>query len=136
MFEYINIVAVIGTSCFMVAVAMIWYSPYLFQSTWLRAVRLDVSDIERDPKYNQRLFVLTALSYLVVVYILALVIGYAQVFGIAVQHIAVIMSVWFAALLAGFTLWERRSLSYYVITVGFSTVFISGSIFLLYYWPW
>ena len=136
LFTYVNEWAVAGTAIFMVAVAMIWYSEYLFQSVWMRAVGLTVADLESASPHMKRNFVITFVSYVTAVFLIAVAIGYAQTFGISVQYVALLLATGFAALLAGFVVWEQRSLTYYLVTVGFASTFIIGSSFLLYYWPW
>lgn len=136
MFTYVNEWAVVGTAIFMIAVAMVWYSEYLFQNVWMRSVNLTSDDIERAGDHMKRNVLLTFLSYLTVVFLIANALGYAQVFGVAVQYVALSLTAGFAALFAGFVLWEQRSLTYYLVTVGFASTFIIGSSFLLYYWPW
>ncbi|MDA8596894.1 DUF1761 domain-containing protein [Candidatus Pacebacteria bacterium] len=136
MFTYVNEWAVIGTAIFMVAVAMIWYSEHLFQKPWLRSVGLTTAKIDDASPHMMRNFLLTLSSYLVAVFLIANAIGFGQVAGMSVQYIALGLTAGFAALLAGFVVWEQRSLTYYLITVGFVSVFIIGSSFLLYYWPW
>lgn len=136
MFEFVNEIAVLGTAFFMMAVAMIWYSEYLFQKPWMQSVGLTLSDIEKAAPYVKRNIAISFGSYVVAVYLIAGAIGYAEVMEAAVQKVAVLLAFGFAALLLGFVVWEQRSLRYYLITVGFSTVFILGSSFFLYYWPW
>jgi len=136
MFEVVNEIAVVGTSLFMVAVATLWYSPYLFQKLWMRAVGLTYADIEKGEERMMFNFIVTLVSYVIAVFLIAILIGYAQIFGIAVQKVAVSLAIGFAALLAGFVVWEQRSFLYYLVTIGFSSVFIIGSTCLLYYWPW
>ena len=129
-------IAVLGTSFFMMAVAILWYSESLFLRPWLLSVGLSESDIEKAASHQKRNLMLTAVSYIVVVYLIARVVGYAQVNQLAIREISVYMALGFAALLLGFVVWEQRSFTYYAVTVGFSTVFIVGSTFFLYHWPW
>lgn len=136
MFSYVNELAVIGTSFFMVAAGMVWYSEYLFQKAWMRSVGLTEADIERAAPRMKYHILLTFLSYTIVVLCIALAIGYAERFGIPVQYVALTLTAGFTALFTGFTLWEQRPLNYYLITAGFAAIFIVGSTFLLYYWPW
>ena len=136
MFEVVNEIAVLGTALFMVAVATLWYSPYLFQKQWMRAVGLTEADVEEGEKKAKVNFLITFTSYIVSVFLIAIAIGYAQIFDIAVQKVALALAVGFASLLAGFVAWEQRTLQYYLVTVGFSSVFIIGSTCLLFYWPW
>lgn len=136
MFTYVNELAVIATALFMVAVAMIWYSQYLFLRSWLRSVGLTQADVERAASHMKRNIAITFLSYVIVVFFIALAIGYAQVHDVPVQYIALAVTAGFSALLAGFVVWEQRPLNYFLITAGFAAVFVVGSTFLLYYWPW
>lgn len=136
MFEFVNIVAVIGTTFFMMAAATLWYSEYLFLKPWLSSTGLTEDDLEKAAPHMVRNSALTFLSYIVVVYLIARIIGQAEVFAVPVKEVGVLMALGFAALLVGFVVWEQRSVVYYAITAGFSTVFILGSTFFLYHWPW
>ena len=136
MFEVVHEIAVVGTALFMIAIATLWYSPYLFQKHWLISVGLTEADIENNESHMVRNFIITFISYIVAVFLIAVAIGYAQIFELPVQKVAIGLTVGFAALLSGFVVWEQRSLTYFVITAGFSSVFIIGSSCLLFYWPW
>lgn len=136
MFEVVHEIAVVGTALFMIAIATLWYSPYLFQKQWMKAVGLTESDIENGESLTKRNIVITFVSYVIAVFLIAVAIGYAEIFGLPVQKVAIGLTIGFAALVAGFVVWEQRTLTYYLITVGFSSVFIIGSTCLLFYWPW
>ena len=136
MFEFVNIIAVIGTTFFMMAVATLWYSEYLFQKSWLKATNLTEVDMENAAPNMKRSMVLTFLSYGVTVFCISVAIGYSQVFGVSVQKISLLLVVGFSAFLGAFTVWEQRPLTYYLITTGFVAIFILGSTFFLYHWPW
>lgn len=136
MFDYVNIVAVLGTTFFMMAAATLWYSEYLFLKPWLSSTGLTEADLERASPHMMRNSLLTFLSYVVMVYLIARVIGYAEVFALPVREVSLMMVLGVSAFLVGFVVWEQRSLVYYAITAGFSAVFILGSAFFLYHWPW
>jgi len=102
LFPYVNELAVIATTFFMVAVAMVWYSEYLFQRKWMNAVGLTKADIEAAEPYMRRNFFITTISYGIALYLIGTLSGFAQVFGISVQHVALALAFGFAALLAGF----------------------------------
>ena len=136
MFEFVNPLAVIGVSCFMVALGMLWYSDYLFKKPWLMTLKLTDYDLQENVKHSLRLIFLTVVSYLVTIYLLALLVAYAQLFDLSVQKLAILLALGWTSLFAGFVLWERRSLAYFLITAGFGIVFILASICFLYYWPW
>lgn len=136
MFELVNLVAIFGTAFFMMAVATLWYSEYLFLRPWLTSIKLTEADIDAAAPNQKRNAVVTYMSYVIAIYLIARVIAHVQLYDLSVREVSVLMALGFAALLVGFVLWEQRSFAYYVITVGFSTVFILGSSFFLYYWPW
>jgi hypothetical protein len=136
MFEFVNPIAVIGTSCFMCALGVLWYSDYLFKKPWLKAVHFTDIDLQANAKQSIRLIFLTLVSYLTTVYLLALAIAYAQLFDLPVQKLASLVALGLVSMFAGFVLWERRSLIYFLITAGFGVIFIFASTFFLYYWPW
>lgn len=136
MFEVVNEVAVIGTTFFMVALATLWYSEYLFQKPWMNSVGLEVNDMDRARSRMKHNFVITFCTYAITIFFLALASGYAQMFDLSVQKMAVSIALGFSAFMAGFVVWEQRSATYYFITAGFGSIFIIASMLLLYYWPW
>lgn len=136
MFTYVNEIAVIGTALFMTAVAMIWYSEYCFQKVWMKAVGFTNADLADAERHSARNFAITFGAFLIAAFIMGLFVSYAEVFGVSVRLVALALALCVAALLAGFVVFEQRSLSYYLVTAGFSSVFIVGSAFLLHYWPW
>lgn len=136
MLTYVNLTAVLGTALFMVAASTLWYSEYLFLKLWMRSVQLTQEQIDRASVHLVRNAVITFFLYVIGVYVVALFVGYAQVFNVSVQHVALALASICVALTAGFALWEQRSLTYIAITAGFVSVFVLGSAFILYYWPW
>lgn len=136
MFQYVNEVAVLGTTFFMMALTTLWYSEYLFQNIWLRAEKISKSDIILSTTQLQKNIAIMFCSYFVAVCVLAVVIGYAQLFEFSIKKIVALAVIGFAALESGQFIRERHSFVYYLVRVGFSTIFIVGSAFFLYHWPW
>ena len=136
MFQYVNEVAVIGTTFFMMALTVLWYSEYLFQKIWLRAISKSKNEITPSTAQLQKNLLVMFGTYLAVVYVIAVVVGYAQVYGVGLEKIIMLMVIGFASLVSGLLVWEQRSLGYYAVILGFSTVFIVSSSFFLYHWPW
>lgn len=135
MFEFVHPIAIIGTTCFMMAIATLWYSEYFALRRWMRAVGKKEEDL-RDPHVVRRSTLITGGVFLCLVYLIAVSIGYAQVAGLQVQSVALGILALIAAFLAWLVVWEGRSLTYYLISVGYATIFVLGSTFLLYHWPW
>lgn len=136
MFEGINEIAVLGTTFLMMAVATIWYSPMLFGNAWMKAVGLTDTDVEKARPNMWKQMVVTFVSYAFLLLMLAYVVMYAPVIGIATLKVALILSLSMAAFAVATVVWEGRSLIYYCINVGFYSVFILLGTLILQYWPW
>lgn len=136
MFEFVNEIAVLGTTFFMMAFGTLWYSEYAFQKKWREAVGLTPADIEADTINMKRNVAVTFVAYLIPILLLAILLGHTEVLQLPSLQIAGGVLLGFISFLAGFVIWEQRSLNYYLITSGFASVFVLGSTLLLLYWPW
>lgn len=130
LFEIINEVAVVGITFFMMAVSTVWYSSVLFGKFVFKNER--VHD-------TQKMFVmlaLTAVSYAVALALIAYVIAFAPVFMVTALTMAVLIAVFASALFAPLMIFESKTLTEYLVHVGFIILFVIGGSILLQYWPW
>ncbi len=71
----INYVAVVIATVAAMAIGAVWYSPVLFAKEWMKLVGKSESDLKKNATQG---YVLTAVAWLVVAYILAHFIGYTN----------------------------------------------------------
>lgn len=136
MFEAIHEFAVLGTACFMMALATIWYSPMLFGKFWMQEVGLTDEIVEKTKPDMWKHMLLTFVSYVVMLGILAHVVVYAPLLGLTPLVAAGILLVFVLAIGVPMVLFEGRSLRYYAIYTGFYALFILLGTLMLQYWPW
>lgn len=136
MFELIHEFAVLGTACFMMALATVWYSPILFGGLWMRETGITDKMIEEKEPQMLRDMLIAYVSYVGMLGLLALVVVYAPMLGVTVLQAAIVIAIFTALSSIGPALFEGRSLTYYLIRVGFYTVFIIIGTLMLEYWPW
>ncbi len=132
----IDIFAVIGTSLFMMALATVWYSPFLFGRQWMKEVGLTEAVLEEKESESYKHMILTFVSYSVLLSLLSLVVAYAPKLSIDSLYIAGGITLFVAALGVPSVLSEGKSLRYYMIQTGFYVVFIMTGVAMLEYWPW
>jgi len=131
LFSTINIIAVLGTTCLMMAVSTIWYSSLLFgKFVW------KTEDEEYNDSYALRLTLLRFVAYACVLSLLSSMISLSPLLSLKPSAIAVALLVLAGALISLPAILERRPLSYYLTNVGFVGVLIVGGTFVLQYWPW
>ena len=136
MFEGINLVAVLGTTFFMMASATVWFSTMFFGKAWMRALKITEAEIEAS---RQNLFWhlgLTALLYGLALTVLSYVVAHVTELEVTVLEAALAIAAFAVALLGSAAVWENRSRAYFMITTGFYVYFVVVGMFILAYWPW
>lgn len=136
MFDLIHEFAVLGTACFMMALATVWYSPMLFGKAWMRETGITDEMIEKAQPHMWQHMLLTFVSYVGMLGFLSLLVVYAPVLGFVVWKAAAALALFLALAAVAPTLFEGRSVTYYGIRVGFYAVFIILGALMLQYWPW
>ena len=136
MFELIHEFAVLGTACFMLALATIWYSPMLFGKTWMRETKITPEMLEKAQGDNWKHMFLTFVSYVIMLGLLALMVVYAPFLGLTPLFASGILSIFVVAGTVPNTLFEGRSRTYFLIQAGFHVLFIVLGTLMLQYWPW
>lgn len=136
MFELVHEFAVLGTACFMMALATVWYSPMLFGKAWMRETGISQEDVDAMQPHMWKHMLLTFISYAAMLMILAHVVVYAPILGFVVWKIALLIAFFVAMAAVAPALFEGRSVTYYFIRTGFYAVFIVVGTLMLQYWPW
>ncbi len=136
MFDLIHEFSVLGTACFMMALATIWYSPMLFGKTWMQELSITDEMIEKAQPDMWKHMILTFVSYVVMLGLIAIAIVYVPLLGFTSLQFSLALALFVAAAAVAPALFEGRSVAYYGIRVGFYAVFIVAGTFILENWPW
>ena len=136
MFEVIREFAVLGTTCFMMALATVWYSPMMFGSIWMKEARLTDDMIEKAKPDMWKHMVLTFISYTILLVLIAQMVVYAPLLSLEAIEAAGLLVLFVAAGAVPLVLFEGRSIRYFGIQIGFYAVFILLGTLMLEYWPW
>lgn len=136
MFESVNLIAVLGTTFFMLASATIWFSPLLFGKWWLQELKVTEAEIEANRQNIYLHLVLMAGGYFAALLVLMhYVVRYDVTTDVVWQHAGAV-AVLVGALFGSMVLWENRSYRYFLVVGGFYGYFIVIGMVLLTYWPW
>jgi len=136
MFEVIHEFAVLGTACFMMALAVVWYSPMLFGNLWMKELGITEEILEKKKPDMWKHMILTFISYTVMLGLLAQMVVYAPLLTLSPVEAAGLLVLFIAAGAIPVSLFEGRSYKYYGIQIGFYALFIFLGTFILQYWPW
>jgi hypothetical protein len=136
MLEVIPLLAILGTTCFMMALATIWYSPLLFGLLWMKETGLTDEMVEKAKPAFWKHMVLTFVSYGSMLGLLSCIVVYAPLLGLAPLSAASLLLLFVAAAGVPSVLSEGRSFRYYSIYIGFYVVFILLGTVMLQHWPW
>jgi hypothetical protein len=136
MFEVVHEFAVLGTTCFMMALATVWYSPMLFGNIWMKEARLTVDMIQKETPNMWKHMVLTFVSYAMMLVLLAQMIAYAPLLSLEAIEAAGFLVLFVVLGSVPTVLSEGKSLRYFGIQAGFYAVFILLGTLILQYWPW
>lgn len=136
MIEGINIVAVLGTTCFMMASATVWYSPMMFGKRWLKEMNVTEDEVERSRQNIFTHLTLLGIAYAVVLTTISFLIYHFNSANLQLIHLGVAFAAIPVAVLGNTTLLENRSRVYFLINAGFCVYFVIVGTFMLSYWPW
>lgn len=127
----INHLAVICAAISDLLIGALWFSPLLFFNSWKAEVSL--SD-EQLSKGQIKIFSLTLLMALIISYNLAAFLGEPNVTLAWAVTASLLAGVWAAASFVIVTLFERKSLRYILINVGYILVAFAVKGFIIGIW--
>lgn len=134
-FELIDIVAVLATALFMMALCTVWYSSMLFGKVWNKEIGTLPGWLQ-STKGHMVLLSVTFGCYVVALSVLSYVVTIAPLLSLSLLQIAGISTLFAFSLLGIFSVAEGKRLPYYFVHGGFLAVFIIGGTLILSYWPW
>lgn len=136
MLEGINIVAVAGTTFFMMASATVWFSPFMFGRVWLHELKVSESEIEASRQDMTLHLGMTALCYAAALGVLAHVVSQVNYLQASNSYVILAMTILVVAILGNTSLWENRSRVYFLVNAGFYAYFVIVGMLMIQYWPW
>jgi len=136
MFTDVNVISVVVVAILAVAVRSIWYSPLLFGSVWMESIGLRVTDAESTESALIRETVGSVIVQCIFFFIVALFVSRAQGVGLSLVALASVLTVLMAASTMSLMIWEKKTMNYVFISVGYSAIIIFGGVGILAYWPW
>lgn len=132
----INELAVLASALLAIALGSIWYSPLVFGKHWQRAAGLTDSDLSLTPTELARSLIIALGSNLVVLTVVAYLIRIAEGFGYGVIQFVLGVTALLAASIASMVVWEKRSMTYFLIHTGYAVLVVVMGFVVIAYWPW
>lgn len=132
----IHEMAVIGSALFLMALSSLWYSDALFGKQWLRSIGKSSAEMTADTQQLIRSLAVTFAAYIVLLSVLSIALHYAIVLKIDRLLVPTILWFLYAGFITNHIVWEKRSRTYWMISVGFAAVFLFVGAWLITYWPW
>jgi hypothetical protein len=132
----VNEIAVCVSALLALAVGSIWYSPLLFGKYWQRAAGLSDNDLELSRTAFIRSVCVAFMSNFMVLLIIAYLVRFSVVYALDLVVLGAGVIVLLASATGSMVVWEKRSLIYFAIHVGYAAVVVILGFFVIAYWPW
>jgi hypothetical protein len=131
----VSLVPVLVSTVVAVFIGMVWYSERMFGHAWMREADIDASGMNGDGA--GKAILAGVFQNFVIVYILSHILLIAE----AYPNAGPLFGAMWASILVGATqlgavIWERRSLTYYMINTGYLIIVILAASLILTMWPW
>jgi hypothetical protein len=132
----INILAIVVSALLAVAIGSIWYSPLVFGRVWLQSIGRD----ENENSDAEKILIVTifkiALIQTLFFVVLSQFIVIGQMSSIKLTHIGALLLALLALSNAGTAIWERRSIVYIAIHIGYMVLAFASGLSVIALWPW
>lgn len=134
----INIVAVLVAAAANFVIGFAWYSPLLFEKTWMKEMGITKEEQEKAKKKGMAKEIVTGFVIaFVLAYVLAHFIGLGEM---AAAGSAFILALWiwlgfFAAPMFDSVLWEKRSVTLWAISSGYRLAGLLAMTAIISLWP-
>ena len=133
MFE-LNMFSVFAATFLAIAVGVVWYSPWVFGRPWMRMVSLHESDLEREGQWQRIAF--GGISQFVLFFIVGQLFVLFKVDHQLLRSFILLVAGMALVLLSSSVIWERKPLSYLLITGGYVVTVVAAGACVIFYWPW
>jgi hypothetical protein len=134
--SHVNELAIIVSSLLALALGSIWYSPLVFGKLWQRAANLTDADLEFSRPLLIRSLVVGFLSNIVFMYVIASLLRIGETAEFSAPSLAGLLIALLGASVASMVVWEKKSLAYFVIHVGYGVLIVLVGTAVLALWPW
>lgn len=135
-FDVVNELSVLCVTLLMMAVSTIWYSSWMFGNIWMRETSSTEQSLLTSPFEMFRKTALTFVSYFTITLSVAYILAVAPQLHLPLHTVTLTIFAFTVAVLAPISIWEQKSLRYFLISIGFMVVFIVASVYILTSWPW
>jgi len=137
MFQDVNEIAVLVSAILAIAIASIWYSPLFFGNLWMRVSGLTSSEL----LLMSRTRVITSLLYatianLFLFFVVAQCIALSRMYAFSEWKLGFFVLLGIGASLANMVIWEKKSIAYLFIHLGYVTIVLFGGMSVISMWPW
>ena len=133
MFDISILPVVVATVAAMV-IGMVWYSPKVFGVIWAKEANLDTSS---PPEGMWKMVLASVLQNFVIIYVLAHFIALIRAYHSADPFV---IAIWAVVLVVtsqlSVVLWEKRSLTYFMLNAGYVAVMLLAAASIIIKWPW
>ncbi|MCF7816222.1 MAG: DUF1761 domain-containing protein [Candidatus Pacebacteria bacterium] len=136
MFEQVNEVAVLVTAILSSAIGSIWYSPLVFGSAWMRSADLTMGLDGISQKGLIRSVGKTIVVQSIFFFVIALFFSEQQNAGMSLLAVGFFLTLLLSSVVAGSVIWEKHSMTYFFIHIGYIAISVFGGITILSFWPW
>ncbi len=136
MLSEVNELAIVVSALLALALGSIWYSPLVFGKHWQRAAELTDTDLELSRLSLLRSLIVGFISNGVVLYVIATFLRLAEPSAMTRGTLAALLIGLFGASVASMVVWEKKSLMYFCIHVGYGVIVVLVGITVISLWPW
>lgn len=130
-FEIVNLFAVLGTTCLMVALAVVWYAPAIF-GKWLPGSQTDtkISDVQG---YIQ--VALSGIALFAALFVIASVVNIVPLIEVTAYQAGAALFLVVAGIRGSEAVRLQHSLRHFLIDCGYYALVIIGGTLLFTHWP-
>ncbi len=132
----VNEVAVLVSALLALAVGSIWYSPLVFGTHWQKATGLTDTDLAITKGTLLRSVIFALITNIVVLFVIAELVRFREMYAFSYPKLGIGITALLGASIANMVVWEKRSLVYFFIHLGYAVVIVSMGIVVFTYWPW
>lgn len=131
----IHVPSVMVAALLSVALAHVWFSPFVFGIFTGRAlVPKKDADTEQFELYRATLYTLGV--HFLFFYTLAYVIAYVRAYALSLKVVTLVLVLLVTSMLISLLLREKQSLPYSVVYLAYTVVMLAGGISIITFWPW
>lgn len=131
-----NGIAILVSAILAVALGSIWYSPLLFGVEWMRAMGLTP---DNDPFKDGQTLGATAIRIAVYVFfflVLSQVIEIGKEYNISILVLGLLSACMVLIALVQNVVWEKKPVTHFLITGGYTLSVLWGGMGIILFWPW